>query len=92
MPRTCCSSRRRSSAASPRRPAPGGGTPLASASELLISATATTGQTSAQHFVYNTASGILYYDATGTGASIAVAQLGTTSHPAISYTDIHIIA
>jgi serralysin len=69
----------------------GAGTPLAAASELLISPTATVGQTAAQHFIYNTASGVLYYDATGTGASIAVAQLGTSTHPTLSYSDIHII-
>jgi Ca2+-binding RTX toxin-like protein len=70
----------------------GNGTPLASASELLVSSTATTGQTSAEHFIYNTASGILYYDATGTGSSVAVVQLGTYAHPTVSYTDIHVIA
>ena len=69
----------------------GVGTPLASAGELLITATATVGQTAQQHFIYNTTSGILYYDATGIGASIAVATLGTTTHPVLTYSDIHII-
>ena len=69
----------------------GSGTPLASASELLVSATATIGLTAQQHFIYNTTSGVLYYDATGTGASIAVAQLGATTHPTLIYSDIHII-
>lgn len=72
-------------------PASGTDMALSSASELLVDTTATRGHTSQQHFIYNSTSGILYYDATGTGSSIAVAML--SNHPTVfTYTDIHIIA
>jgi hypothetical protein len=70
----------------------GTGHTLNSAGELLISATGTTGQNSVEHFIYNTTSGILYYDATGTGSSVAVTMLGISIHPTLTYSDIHIIA
>ena len=44
--------------------------------------------------VYNTSTGILYYDADGSGvrASVAIALLGNLTHPNLTYTDIQIIA
>jgi WD40 repeat protein len=44
--------------------------------------------------IYNTTTGILYYDADGSGASTAVqiALLGAGTHPALLYTDIQITA
>jgi uncharacterized delta-60 repeat protein len=44
--------------------------------------------------VYNTTTGILYYDADGNGggAAVQIALLGTSTHPALAYTDILLIA
>jgi hypothetical protein len=44
--------------------------------------------------VYDTNTGILYYDADGNGAgsAIAVALLGTSAHPGLASTDIFIVA
>jgi Ca2+-binding RTX toxin-like protein len=45
-------------------------------------------------FIYNTTTGVLYYDPDGTGtlAASQVAILGTTVHPALNYTDIQVIS
>ncbi|MDY0013340.1 MAG: M10 family metallopeptidase C-terminal domain-containing protein [Rhodocyclaceae bacterium] len=44
--------------------------------------------------IYNTTSGVLYYDADGIGSTSAVqvALLGTTIHPDLAYTDFSLIA
>jgi Ca2+-binding RTX toxin-like protein len=54
----------------------------------------TTAHDADDRIIYNTATGILYYDADGTGATLAVqvALLGTTTHPALTAADIEIIA
>jgi Ca2+-binding RTX toxin-like protein len=45
-------------------------------------------------FIYNTTTGVLYYDADGTGAKAAVqvALIGTTTHPTLTSTDFVIIS
>jgi Ca2+-binding RTX toxin-like protein len=59
---------------------------------------AASGATSAHdaddRIIYDTSSGALYYDSDGLGgkAAIAFATLGTTTHPALSATDIVIMA
>ncbi|HEY8085122.1 MAG TPA: hypothetical protein VIE69_05920, partial [Methylophilaceae bacterium] len=44
------------------------------------------------HFIYNSSSGALYYDAdgSGAGAKVQIATLGTTVHPALTAADIHV--
>lgn len=44
--------------------------------------------------IYNTTTGILFYDADGAGGatSVAIAELGTTTHPALTAADLLIIA
>lgn len=44
--------------------------------------------------VYNTTTGALYYDAdgSGSGAYVQIALLGTSSHPAMAFTDFVVIA
>jgi Ca2+-binding RTX toxin-like protein len=60
------------------------------ADAFLSGAGLTTAQDAADRFIYNTTTGALYYDADGSGAAVAVqvAILGTTTPPALSYTDI----
>lgn len=43
--------------------------------------------------IYNSSNGILYYDSDGSGAASAleIAQIGSTSHPQLLATDIHIV-
>ena len=64
------------------------------ANEFVSSTTATAGTTATSHFIYNSTSGILYYDAdaNGAGAAVQVALIGTTTHPALVAADFLIIA
>lgn len=57
--------------------------------QFLASATATAAQDADDRFVYNTTSGVLYYDADGAGglAAVQVALFGTKVHPLLAYTD-----
>ena len=54
----------------------------------------TSAHDSSDRFVYDTATGNLYYDADGSGgvAAVLVALIGTTTHPALAETDISIVA
>ena len=66
-----------------------------SGTEFISGAGRITAATTAQHFIYNTTDGALYYDADGSTATIAaikVAIIGTSSHPGLVAGDIHIIA
>lgn len=49
--------------------------------------------TALQRIIYDRSSGTLYYDADGSdsGAAVAIAIIGTTSHPALSASDILVI-
>jgi hypothetical protein len=71
----------------------GAGTVLAT-SEFVSSSTATSGTTTTSHFIYNTTSGILYYDADANvaGAAVQVALIGTSTHPSLSFADFHVVA
>ena len=64
------------------------------ASEFVSSPTATHGTTPDSHLIYNSTSGVLYYDADGSeaGPAVEVAILGTTTHPALVASDILVIA
>ena len=70
----------------------GNGTVL-KVSEFVSSPTATHGTVTTSHLIYNSTSGVLYYDADGNGkgAAVEVAILGTSTHPALALTDILII-
>jgi Ca2+-binding RTX toxin-like protein len=74
---------------------PGSGSQVTIAStELRSGANIVTAQTTSQHFIYNTITGILYYDQDGSTATyspIQIALLGAATHPALDYRDIHIL-
>jgi uncharacterized delta-60 repeat protein len=55
---------------------------------------AVTGHDADDRIVYNQTTGILYYDAdgSGSGAAVQIALLGTSTHPALAFTDIVLIA
>ena len=71
----------------------GNGSPL-NVTEFVSSTIATQGTTASSHLIYNSTSGVLYYDADGNaaGAAVKVAILGTTTHPALVASDILIVA
>jgi len=65
-----------------------------SAEQFWSGSTATHGHDANDRIIYDTATGALYYDADGSGsaAAVQIALIGTTSHPALAYTDIQLIA
>jgi Ca2+-binding RTX toxin-like protein len=67
---------------------------ILASNEFVSNATAVSGTTSSSHFIYNTTSGILYYDADGndSGTSVQVALIGVSSHPTLTNLNFHIIA
>ena len=64
------------------------------ATEFVSSKIATSSATATAHFIYNSTSGGLYYDADGNGkgAAVDIAILGTVTHPALTAADILIVA
>ncbi|WP_225011228.1 M12 family metallopeptidase [Novosphingobium percolationis] len=64
------------------------------AEDFYAAAGATKAHDASDRIVYNTTTGLLYYDADGLGgtAAIAVALLGTGTHPALAYGDLQIVA
>jgi hypothetical protein len=64
------------------------------AENFYAAAGATKAQDATDRIVYNTTTGVLYYDADGLGgtAAVAVAQLGASTHPALVFGDLQIIA
>ncbi len=61
----------------------------------FVSGAFTSGQDGTDRIVYNTVTGVVYYDAdgSGAGAAVQVALIGVSApHPALLYTDIQIIA
>ena len=64
-------------------------------SQFLSGAGVTTATSTAQRFLYDTTSGLLSYDRDGFGstyAPIQVAVLGSSTHPALAYTDFVLTA
>lgn len=64
------------------------------AGAFLASASATAALDADDRIVYNTSTGALLYDADGLGgvAAVQIATLGTTTHPALAFSDFQIIA
>ena len=60
--------------------------------QFLSAAGAITATDADDRLIYNSTTGILYYDQDGVGGvtAIQVALLGTTTHPALYYSDIHL--
>lgn len=65
-----------------------------SANQFWSGAGVTAGHDADDRIVYNTTTGVLYYDIDGSGSSTAVqiALIGAVNHPAVAYTDIQLIA
>ncbi len=64
------------------------------ADNFYAAAGATKAHDASDRLVYNTSTGVLYYDADGLNgiAPVAVALLGTATHPALVYGDFQIVA
>lgn len=64
------------------------------AGDFYAAAGATKAHDATDRLIYNTTTGILYYDADGLGgaAAVQVAQLGASTHPTLAYGDLMIIA
>ena len=62
--------------------------------EFYAAPGAIAGHISTDRIVYNTTTGNLYYDADGSGpgAAVLVALIGTTTHPALDWQDIQLVA
>ena len=71
----------------------GASTGALSAAAFISGAGRTTAADAFDRIIYNTTTGDLYYDADGTGNSVAIkiALIGTTAHPALDHTDFLII-
>ncbi len=71
-----------------------GHTGALSADEFYAAAGATSAHDASDRIVYDTTTGVLTYDADGQGgtAAVAIATLGTTTHPALTISDLLIIA
>jgi uncharacterized delta-60 repeat protein len=65
-----------------------------SADQFWSGAGITSAHDADDRIVYNTATGALYYDADGNGNGKAaqIALIGTTTHPELAFSDIHLIA
>ncbi len=63
------------------------------ADEFYAAAGATSAHDATDRVIYNTATGILYYDADGQGgvAAVQIALMGAVNHPTLIYSDILII-
>ena len=63
------------------------------AEDFHAAAGATAARDASDRIIYNTATGVLYYDVDGLGgmAALAVAKLGTGTHPTLTYADLLII-
>jgi Ca2+-binding RTX toxin-like protein len=64
------------------------------AEDFYAAAGATKAHDATDRLIYNTTTGVLYYDADGLGgvAAVQVALLGASAHPALVYADLQIIA
>lgn len=71
-----------------------GHTGTLTASEFHAGAGVTTAQDVSDRIIYNTSTGIVYYDADGKGgaAAVEIALLGTAAHPALAFSDFQIVA
>ncbi|WP_225007977.1 MULTISPECIES: ELWxxDGT repeat protein [Novosphingobium] len=64
------------------------------ADEFWSAADATSAHDASDRVVYDTSTGVLWYDADGQGGAgaVAIAQLGATTHPTLAFSDIQIVA